>query len=1174
MLKGSISFVDEEVIKDDQNGFNNTEATTIKHKYDYTVWGYAFNSNLSLVLDSYSMEALEYLDKDKIARQFQHPGRAVVINQTNVSVESVTDGTPANKVVKTATKLPVLLGAYFNYMREIEHSDADFVKAKSDANYNEYVIETTYKENGVDVPIKAKIVFKRRSHPFDIKFFKVVTPTLTFELFDEETTEQVKQFPFVKSSYTIRINNSKTKSLIEEGHVPEIAKETDSTEDLDFEFTTQKVARERGMFLKTFKEVQERHPNKDFSWIPNQSYKMVTDETAPEIIRYLLTFPYLAVDTETTGVHITFKSQSLKQGPYSDLPVGYIVCGKPGESFFFPLAMNTVPNLCDGDMALAFERYIKPLLLKPTIYHNASFDALVAFIFNQPTNLLIDTMVAFQNTYGYEKGKNFKVGLKHLTKQFLGRDSLEIDDLTRSGTYDNANFADVPEPLVLAYACPDADNTLQLYNWIIENKLLETHNANRVVDIDSQFSLAIAYQQFWGMHIDTDKIPDLNKELKSEMDKHLGIMNEIIKKANDERIARGLPSAPEAVVFNPNSSQQVKRVAYEYLNIPTQVKRDKKSGENKSTLDKGARNKLLSILKPDTDEYRFIEAYKNYNDSYTMVKNFTKNLKTIMTPDGFTFSRINQFLNTGRLSTSEPAYQNYSVPVKAYITGRKGFGVSDNDFQSIEYKVIAGLSGQERLIDAFQDPNTDYHKLQASNMFNIPYELVTDAQRKSAKPMNFGIPFGMGPEALGELLKGARSPENTRYALKMMDRYFSGQEKVKAFFDTRRRDAVRNGYSETQYGRRRYYNKRLQSVGSIRRAAGNQPIQGTAADSFKIATTRVYNYIVQNDLLGKILMPGFIHDEMLFEIHESIHPLQWLKIIKDCAELRLPGFPPFFLGWGYGRTWKEAKKIEVVTELQGMLIQGDPWKQYPDWDGDAEKFHQWLKKRILQFEIEKVVDVITDAKNDNQIITAVVWGYLTEHIDEEYFKAPLSEQIKNFAELHIADYPKLAHTVNLLDPAEVAKQEAEKAKSDANNADDSDLQTYANSDLDTTQYSETSYADYDEDTERQREHDKITNRLEVFGNYLDIKNKRVFFEMDSQLMGFVKHYNTKDEKAGLVPTQTQTGSEEQFKNKEFYNIYFYEREKDLLHPTRAFITDTSRISVQKMWLLTHEPQQV
>lgn len=1128
-------------------------------QFTYNVWGYAFTSNLSLVFDSDRLEALELFDRDGIYRQFQHKGRVVILNSTNVKVETVTDGTAANKPVKPTTKLPVQLGAFFSYMRTIGESNADFVETNKSDELFEYKVDTTYLEGKETKYFKSAIGLRRRSHGYDIKYFVVDSTDMNVTLQDIDTSNsKLVRFPYFKVTSTITFSNAKTKAILEEGHVIKPDTEVsdadpDANPLLNFEFTSKETARERGMFLNTLEEVEKRHPNKDFSWIRKQNYQMVTDANATEVVKHLMQYDELAVDTETTGVRITFKSMGLKQGPYSDLPVGYIICGKPGESFFFPLAMHTVPNLCNGDMALAFDKYIRPLLRKPTIYHNAAFDALVAFIFGQPTNLIMDTMVAFQNTYGYEKGKNFKVGLKPLTKRFLGRDSLDIEDLTRSGSYDNANFADVPEALVVAYACPDADNTLQLRHWIRDNNLLESHNANKVVDIDSQFALVIAYQKFWGMHIDTDRIPELNRELKFEMDKHMGIMKSIIEEVNNETIARNLPALPEATVFNPNSSVQVKRVAFEYLDIPIQTKRDKSSGETKSTLDKGARNKLLSILKKDSREYKFIKAFKDYNDSYTMVKNFTKNLDSIMSPDGFTFSDINQFLNTGRLSTKAPAYQNYSVPVKAYITGRKHFGMSDNDFQSIEYKVIAGLSGQPQLIKAFQDPNTDYHKLQAANMFKIPYELVTDAQRKLAKPINFGIPFGMGPESLGENLLGVRSPESTAYAEKMMKRYFSGQEKVKAFFDIRRRDAVRNGYSETKYGRRRYYNKRRQSIGSIRRAAGNQPIQGTAADSFKIAATNVYNYIVKNGLIGKILMPGFIHDEMLFEIHESIHPLEWLRIIKSKAELRLPGFPPFFLGWGYGYSWKEAKKIEVVTELQGILSTGDPYEHYPDWDGDAEKFNAWLKKRIVRYEIEKVMSYVTDAKNDNTVITSVIWGYLTEHIDEDKLHAPLQEQIQNFADLHVKDYKALEHVITLIDPSD--------AKVGADDSDESENDVLSNIELEDLDYtSDTVMTDEErERLERQREHDKIVDRLEIFGDFLDLKNKRVIFEYNPELFALAKFYKNKYLKELEKNQLTDNKPEE-------YLVTFYDKTKDVIMNTNAYITDTYRMKIEHVWL--------
>lgn len=1061
----------------------------------YHTEGYSFPGSCSLLINSTNQDDLDFLDVDGRTQFFRREGRSFVIKPTNVAVESELD--EANKPLPVNVEFPAMLGAYFNAVLSLPESS----KLKLDKEVTDK--ETVYHLNPCYVYhpqfekfllVEASWGIKRYSFKNDLNFMKLkVENLLDIEL---NTLEKVKEvtYPWVKSTYTVRFNIDKIVNHIEHGIAKEtIDRATAEQKEKLFKATIEKIKQdvkdekkekielpgfnksEKGTFLRTLEEVIRRHPNRNFEWLKEQDYHMVTDETVEEVVKKLLKYPYLAVDIETTGLKLTFKSMTGVQGPYADQVVGYIFCGKPGESYFFPLRMNTVPNLCNGDHFKAFDRYIRPLLQKKSIYHNAQFDAKGAFIYQQPTNLLLDTMVAFMDTWGYER--KAEVGLKSLTTSILGLDTIEISDLTRTGRYDDANFADVPEELVIYYACPDADMTLRLYQYIVETKLLERYKAEKVVDIDSQFSLALAYQEFWGMHIDVERLPELKQTLSDETTKHFNIMKEIINDVNDKRVTEGLPEVPEAKNFNPNSVPQILKVAYVYLNIPMKMKRDKKKGIDKPTLDKKARKKLLEELPKDSPGYRFIKALKDYNDSYTMVKTFTKNLNEIMTEDGFTFSSVRQFLETGRLSTSQPAYQNYSVPVKEFITGRPGFNMSDNDFSSIEYKVIAGLSGDERLIEAFQDPSTDYHKLQAANMYNVKYELVTDEMRSSAKSFNFGIPFGMGPAALGELLMGVRSPESEEYARKMTVKYFKGQEKVEFFFENTRKNAIKNGYSSTYFGRRRYYDKRKQSIGSIRRAAGNQPIQGTAADSFKIAATEVYRTIIKNGWFGKVIMCGFIHDEMLFEVHESIHPLAWMKVIKENVELRIKGFPPFYLGWGYGYNWKQAKKIEVITELQDILVKVNPWEEYPDWDGDGNKFNEWLVKRIKEFEIKKVWDYLIAEETEGTIIDNVMLGYITGYITKEEQKLPLTEKIQVFCQ-HLDLDGTLVKNIK-----EPEKEDAPKI---------------------TEEFSEELIEDYEsikeEDKELQKQYyikkkqkNFLLDRLNLFGNIIDLDNNSIIY---------------------------------------------------------------------------------
>lgn len=1130
-----------------ENGIRDGKSVLLK-EYTYNFWGYALASRLDLVLQADTENDMYFLDTDGRAQTFAHQGRMFTINPTNVRVETHVDTThPKQMPFPVNKEVPAMLGTYFNFVmgisgssniptNEVITNDTIDKSIKVKANYE--MLKAVFGETNIplyvedDDYIEAEWSIKRRSNAFDVKKFILKSKYIDIHMVDDGQPD-VKRLPWVNSTDTVIFKTARLSDKFE----PKV--EEPDNFDFNFEFTT----KEEGAFYNTLEEVQRRYPNKDFSWIEKQDYHMVTDENVEEITEYLLSFPYLAADTETTGLNITYLSMDGVQKPKGDQCVGYVFSGKVGQSYFYPLKMNTVPNLAGGDHFLAFDKYIRPLLRKQTIYHNAQFDAKVAFIYKQPTNLKLDTLVAFKDTYGYER--KMEVGLKSLTKQILGRDSIEISDLSRTGRYDDNNFADVPPELVVAYACPDADNTLMLYEYLVNNNILENYNAVQVVDIDSNFSLAIAYQEFWGMHIDVDSMPELKARLAKDCQDNADIMMEVMKERSAEMVAEGKGEIPEIANFNPNSTQQMLKIAYEHLGIPTKFKKDKKKGIDKATLDKGARKSLLKELKEGSREYNFVKAFRDYTDSNNLVKNFTKNLNTIMTEDGITFSEINQFLETGRLSTSKPAYQNYSDGVKLYITGRPGYGISDNDFQSIEYKVIAGLSGDKRLNKAFLDPNTDYHKLQAANMHNIPYELVTGAMRQDAKTFNFGIPFGMGPEALGELLTGKRTREAAEYAKIMIRKYFKGQEDVENFFEVTRANAVRDGYSSTYFGRRRYYDKKVKSVGSIRRAAGNQPIQGTAADSFKIAATNIYTRIIKEGWFGLVLIPGFIHDEMLFEVHNSIHPFEWLKVVKEEAELRFEGFPPFYLGWGYGRTWYQAKKIEIVTELQIRTLARDPWEVYPDWDGDSQKFNDWLHTYIADFEIDKVKEFLLDEKNDGALMDAVAWGYMTPHIDKSLGKAPLQEQISAFSVKYEIDVKN-----KIKDPADLAK---EQKGSDANN-DTPTFEEFVASgyaDADSIDYAD-NYANSLNDTTPAAELANFINKIDIYGMYLNYDNKEIIFKKDRTLVNLIIKYREKC-------------TEELLATGQYWKVSLYDDKKGAVEETTVCISNRNRVIIDKVW---------
>ncbi|MEC2463864.1 DNA polymerase [Bacillus cereus] len=921
-------------------------------KYDgmhYNAYGLDTSSSINLTLANPITTSMRYLDPDN--EQLAYSEKRIQIKGTTMSIES--ERSPDGKRYKPNMDFFGRLGVLMRYIKNNCRNINNTLKLVGDVFdpkvTTQHEVEVGDYTAWVELSYSNITKFVFEGYGFDIK------------LFEQEQTGYVDAYYTTKENVQAKFKNDdlfnffgikeKEKKILDFGNI----------NDMD------------SPFYETIEQIMEANPDRDFSWLLGRKYIIVNDDNLEETINYLSQFQVLSMDTETTGLKITFKSRTNEH----DECVGIILTGKEGESFYFPMKHTKIPNLCGGDDWYFMETYMKPLLeKKDIIVHNASFDWKVIYIYGIVTNVFIDTMAVFELTL---KAKyDTKVGLKDLVALLLKRDSLELDDLCKSGSFKTVDqtFADLPPELVRLYACADADNTLALYNYIRETNMLENWGATKVVQFESIFACVIGYSEFHGQFVNVSETDNLVQDIEQDL------------KASDKKMRDELRKVGyDADAFNPQSNTEKLKIIYEVFGAPEQFKQG-----DKLTADKNALKRLSKMTNADdTPKYPFVNYFQEFNEVNTLRKNFTKNLPDLCTSDGFMFSSVKQFLKTGRVSITKPNYQSYNDTVKKYIKPRPGFWMGDMDYSSIEYRVIASMSGQMSLVEAFKDPNTDYHKLQASNMYQVPYELVSKAMRGEAKAFNFGIPFGMGNEKLGATIFGKISTENTRKATALRERYFKGQDNVREFFVRAQSDAVKYGYTETHFGRRRYYDKQTTSVGSIKRQGGNQRIQGTAADIYKQAVVRLFLRIINEGWLDKVLLPGFIHDELLMEVSMEIHPLDWMKVLKEEMELKIDGFCPLYIGFGVGRSWYEAKSVEIPTELQEE-IQGKTSEF--NWNGNLSEFCEWVPNRINQFELDYSDKYLLNKENQGQVISAVTYDYINSQVNrvqDELMKNYLSQ---------------------------------------------------------------------------------------------------------------------------------------------------------------------------------------
>lgn len=713
----------------------------------------------------------------------------------------------------------------------------------------------------------------------------------------------------------------------------------------------------------TLQEIIDRNPDKSYVWLKERKYHIVKDiKEVEEVCRKIWNHDgIVSFDTETTGLDFTFLCKRGK----GDKLVGMVFAIEPGESWYFPVAHKKIQNICTPENEdYILTKYFKPILeKKPIEAHNGAFDWKVMYVHDIFINLKHDTYILPKVTL-WNDHRGMELGLKELTSEFLHRDSFELSDFVSGkwGKNTNLRFWDLDEESTKYYACPDTDNALELLYLFQKMGVLEKYNATKIYEIEVAFSIVIAYQEFYGHVVDVTRAEELAKDIVVDKEKAYKEMVEIV--GHD---------------FNPRSSKDMAVVAFEELGLPVLAK----TNTGNPSLDKKVRKRLLEERNPDGSyKYPFIKSFNDYLTAAQLESNFINNIDKFATPDGFLFSNVTQFLETGRVSVNNPNYQSYSDVVKKYIVPRKGYYAMDSDYSSIEYRILACMAGQQNLIEEFKKPSTDYHSYQAARMFNVPYELVTKEMRSNAKGINFGIPYGMGDPSLGARLFGEVTPENTRKASKMRRLYFEGQENVEKFFVDARYNGVKNNWSDTYFGRRRYFNPGRTSKGSIERQAGNNRIQGTAADIYKIAMVRLLNRVRKEGYLGKVLISCFIHDECFLEVHKSIDPAKMLKMLSECLMIDIKGWCPLYIGAGYGTNWYDAKKTEIPVEVQQNIIKtwGDTGLDW--WDGDTDNLFYWEVGQINDFKRDQVIAYLKNEDNWGKVFKPVENSYAHEVLEE------------------------------------------------------------------------------------------------------------------------------------------------------------------------------------------------
>ncbi|MBS3809289.1 MAG: DNA polymerase I [Desulfobacterales bacterium] len=617
-----------------------------------------------------------------------------------------------------------------------------------------------------------------------------------------------------------------------------------------------------------FRRLQEQFPV--VSDLSSKDYRPVRDEEALEkLVETLTQAGCFAVDTETTSTEAI--SAEL---------VGLSFAVEENRAFYVPCAHTSADASPQLSRGFVLEK-LRSVLENPEIKkvgQNIKYDWTVLRRYGiDLAGVVFDTMLA---SYLLNPEKRAH-GLSQIAMDYLDHRMITYDEVVSAEGGKLACFSEVPVEKAVVYACEDADITLAAYRKL--SPMLCQAGLTRLLEtLELPLVPVLMKMEEAGIRVDKDRLAEMSKDLAAELER---IEADIYTLAGEE--------------FNINSSQQLGRILFEKLNLPTQKKTKKKTGYSTDVevLNALCRHHDLPVL---VLRHRGLSKLKStYVDAlFGLINQETGRIHT----------SFNQTVTaTGRLSSSNPNLQNIPIRSEEGRDVRRAFIPKDGwyfvaaDYSQIELRLLAHYSKDEILTGAFAN-NEDVHTRTAAEVFMTEASNVTDELRRQAKAINFGIIYGMGAYSLSKEL--GITPKMARTYI---DHYFQRYSGVRAFIDSTIEAARKSGRVGTEFGRIRYIpdinSTNANMRGFAERTAINTPIQGAAADLLKMAMIRVDAALEEKQLKSSMLLT--VHDELVFEVPEDeldtlSDLVRW--IMENITELSVP----LKVNVSMGRDWAAA----------------------------------------------------------------------------------------------------------------------------------------------------------------------------------------------------------------------------------------------------------------------------
>ena len=592
-------------------------------------------------------------------------------------------------------------------------------------------------------------------------------------------------------------------------------------------------------------------------------YKLVdNEEEMRKLLDFFLTQPTVSLDTETTSTN-----------PIDAELVGLSFAAEEGKAFYVPIPDNR-------KKAETIVNIFKPLYESPQIMkvgQNIKYDMEVLMRYGVNLSApMFDTMIAH-----YLLQPEQHHGMDYLAEALLDYETIHIDTLIGPRGKSQKSMREVPPALVCDYAAEDADVTLRLHN-VLKPRLKDAGMEQLFYEIEMPLVPVLAQMETDGVLLDTDALAETSRTFTERMRE---IEQDIYREAGHE--------------FNIASPKQVGEVLFGEMKIVEKPKKTK-TGQYVTS------EEVLQQLRTKSPIVGKILQHRGLKK---LLGTYVDALPKLINPrTGHIHTSFNQAVTaTGRLSSSDPNLQNIPVrgedgkEIRRCFIPEPGCLFFSADYSQIELRVMAHLSGDENMTEAFREGH-DIHAATAARIYKEPIDSVSRDQRTKAKRANFGIIYGITVFGLAERLEISRDE-----ARQLIDGYFDTFPRVRDYMERAKETAREHGYAETFFHRRRYLPDITSHNATVRnfaeRNAINAPIQGSAADIIKIAMVRIHRRFAEEGIRSKMILQ--VHDELNF----SVLPEEKERVERIVLEEMQHAYPlsvPLVADSGWGTNWLEA----------------------------------------------------------------------------------------------------------------------------------------------------------------------------------------------------------------------------------------------------------------------------